>query len=198
MLKERGFVSDIPNDVQRAGTLGVATKARQELSVALRDDVAVTHIAARQGSRAAVDERAWVTLGVHLPSSPRAVKSVGMMVVWAGPDQWLVIQPQTAGADPSIELAKSFDGLASVVDVSDSRAIFRVSGASAKDALSRGIPIDFHDRVFKPGDVAITHFAHLGVMLWRLTDGQGYDIACARTFSANFLDWLGAATGDPH
>jgi methylglutamate dehydrogenase subunit D len=170
-----------------------ATANRQGLSIAIRDDVAITHIAARRGMRAAADERAWTTLGVHLPSSPRAVESVSKMIVWAGPDQWLIIEPQTAGADPSAELAKSFNGLASVIDVSDSRIIFRVSGPSAKDALSKGIPIDFHDRVFKPGDVAITHYAHLGVTLWRLVDGQGYDVACARTFSANLLDWLGGA-----
>jgi heterotetrameric sarcosine oxidase gamma subunit len=198
MLKECGFVSDVPDGVQQARILAAAGRVRQGLSVTLRDDVAVTHIAARQGMRAAIDERAWATLGVHLPSGPRAVESVSMMIVWAGPDQWLVIQPQTAGTDPSAELAKSFSGLASVVDVSDSRTIFRVSGPSAKDALSKSIPIDFHDRVFKPGDVAITHFAHLGVTLWRLADGQGCDIACARTFSADLLDWLGGAAGDTH
>jgi len=168
-----------------------AVADRQGLSISIRDDVAVTHILARRGMRAAADERAWATLGVHLPSSPRAVECAGKMIVWAGPDQWLIIEPQTAVADASIELAKSFNGLASAIDVSDSRVIFRVSGPSAKDALSKGIPIDFHDRAFKPGDVAITHCAHLGVTLWRLADGEGYDVACARTYSSNLLDWLG-------
>jgi sarcosine oxidase subunit gamma len=68
--------------------------------------------------------------------------------------------------------------------------IFRVKGATAADVLGRSMAIDFHDRNFKPGDVAITHAAHLGVTLWRLADGQGYDFACARTYAVDFLNWL--------
>ena len=174
-----------------AGHGDATVTGRQGVSVSVRDDVAITHIAARRGMRTAVGERARATFDIELPTTPRAVETVNKVIVWAGPDQWLIVEPQAAGADPSAELAKSFNGLASVVDVSDSRVIVRVSGPAARDALSKGIPIDFHERVFKPGDVAITHCNHLGVTVWRLADGQGYDIACARTFSANLIDWLG-------
>jgi sarcosine oxidase subunit gamma len=50
--------------------------------------------------------------------------------------------------------------------------------------------IDFEDTSFKPGDVAITHVSHLGVMVWRLPDGRGYEFACARTYANDFHDWL--------
>jgi sarcosine oxidase subunit gamma len=101
------------------------------------------------------------------------------------------MQQKTDETDASAELAKTFNGLASVVDVSDSRAIFRVAASRPSDDLIRGMGIDFDDTVFRPGDVAITHVSHLGVTVWRRPDGSGYDFACARTYSRDFLDWLG-------
>jgi sarcosine oxidase subunit gamma len=153
-------------------------------------DVVVMHIAARRGARAALDDLARATFGTSLPSAPRVVEAAGVMIVWAGPDQWLIIQRQETGVDRSGQLTKIFNGLASVVDATDSRTIFRVAASRPSDALSRSMGIDFGDTAFKPGDLAITHVGHLGVMVWRLPDAGGYDFACARTYSRDFLDWL--------
>jgi methylglutamate dehydrogenase subunit D len=153
-------------------------------------DVSVVHVAARRGARASLDDAAQSAFGVALPSTPRVIEASGVMIVWAGADQWLVIQRQTGDTDACAQLAKTFNGLASVVDVSDSRTIFRVSVSLPSDALIRSMGIDFDDTVFRAGDVAITHVSHLGVMVWRLPDGSGYDFACARTYSRDFLDWL--------
>jgi sarcosine oxidase subunit gamma len=57
------------------------------------------------------------------------------------------------------------------------------------------MPIDFHDRIFKPGDVAITQAAHLGFFVWRLPNGEGYEFACAQTYAEDFADWLARACG---
>jgi len=155
-----------------------------------RNDVTVTNIAARRGARASLDERARATFGVSLPSTPKAVEAGGALIVWAGPDQWLIIQKDEAGRDHYSELAKTFNGLASLVDVTESRTIFRISQARPSPVLSRSMGIDFHEDAFKPGDAAITHVSHLGVIVWRLPDGTAYDFACARTYSRDFGDWL--------
>lgn len=156
-----------------------------------RSDLAVTHMAARRGAHSAFAEVARATFGVDLPSTPRVIEAGAVMIVWAGPDQWLVIEPQKEKSDPSVQLSKTFNGLASVVDVSDSRTIFRLATSYPSDALVRGMSIDFEDTAFRPGDVAITHVSHLGVMVWRLPDGSGYEFACARTYERDFLHWLG-------
>lgn len=165
--------------------------AEKHAAISERSDVAVTHIAARRDARPALNEAARVAFGADLPSTPRAVEAGDGLIVWAGPDQWLLIEQQQSGIDPSVQLAKTFNGLASVVDVSDSRTIFRVAGAKPTETLVRSMGIDFEDTSFRPGDVAITHVAHLGVMVWRLPDGSGYEFACARTYSRDFLHWLG-------
>jgi sarcosine oxidase subunit gamma len=66
----------------------------------------------------------------------------------------------------------------------------RLTGETAVDVLMTGVPIDLHASVFKPDDAAITHAAHIGVMMWRHANGQGYDIACTRSFAASLRDWL--------
>jgi sarcosine oxidase subunit gamma len=167
-----------------------AALKRNGLTISRRDDVAVTHLALRRGQRADLDARVSATLGLTLPDTARTVEAAGKMAVWAGPEQWLVIEPQVIGTDPSAALAKAFSGVASVVDVSDSRAIFRVRGAAAAEVLSLSMAIDLHDGAFKPGDAAITHASHLGVMVWRHADGQGYDFACPRTYAVDFSHWL--------
>jgi sarcosine oxidase subunit gamma len=150
----------------------------------------MTHVALRRGQRADLDARVSATLGVTLPDTPRAVEAAGKTVVWAGPEQWLVVETPVAGEDPSAALAKAFNGVASVVDVSDSRVIFSVRGAAAAKVLSLSMAIDLHEGAFKPGDAAITHASHLGVMVWRHADGQGYDFACPRTYAVDFCHWL--------
>lgn len=160
-------------------------------AISERSDIAVTHISARRNARPALKEAAQAAFGADLPLTPRAIVAGDMLIVWAGPDQWLLIEPQQAGTDASDKHASTFKGLASVVDVNDSRAIFRVPGAKPTENLMRSMGIDFEDTTFRPGDVAITHVSHLGVMVWRLPDGSGYEFACARTYSRDFLHWLG-------
>jgi heterotetrameric sarcosine oxidase gamma subunit len=180
MQKERDCVSNVAN-----GPTAATHTSITELS-----EISVTHVAARRGARGAMDGIARATLGIDLPSSPRVIEAGAAMVAWAGPEQWLVIQARQGEDDASLQLAKTFGGLASVVDVSDSRTIFRISGARPSETLVRSMSIDFEDDVFRPGDVAITHVAHLGVIVWRHPDGSAYDFACARTYARDFLDWI--------
>lgn len=170
--------------------LANSLRAEQHSPIVERSDLAVTHIAARRGMLAALNDSARTAFGVELPSQPKAVEARDMTIVWAGPEQWLLIEPASNAADPSLQHAKTFSGLASVVDVSDSRTIFRIETPRPSDALVRSMGIDFEDTSFKPGDVAITHVSHLGVMVWRLPDGRGYEFACARTYANDFHDWL--------
>src|ERR1700749_1535225 len=113
MQKEHGFVSNV------ASGASAATRA----SVTAVSEVAVTHVAARRGARVSLDGVARATFGAELPSTPRAIEVGGVMIVWPGPEQWLIIQPRQSDSDASVQLAGTFSGLASVVDVSDSRTI---------------------------------------------------------------------------
>lgn len=165
-------------------------RAKQHSSIVERSDIAVTHVAARRGMLAGLNNAARAAFGVEFPSTPRVLEARGMTIVWAGPEQWLLIEQLSGSGDPTAQHAKTFNGFASVVDVSDSRTIFGMDSARPSDALVQSMGIDFEDTSFKPGDVAITHVSHLGVTVWRLPDGRGYEFACARTYAKDFRNWL--------
>ena len=174
-------MSEISQDIRAGG----------HPAISQRSDVSVAHVTARKGQRIALSDLVQAKFGIAPPNTPRAVEAAGLLIVWAGPDQWLFLGQPVPGIDLSIQLGALFSGLASVVDVSDSRTIFKVAAQRPSDALKTSMGIDFADTSFRPGDVAITQVAHLGVMAWRIPDGSGYEFACARTYSRDFLDWLG-------
>ncbi len=50
-------------------------------------------------------------------------------------------------------------------DQSDARLVLHLSGPRVRDVLAKGVPIDLHPKVFKPGDVATTLIAYIGVQI---------------------------------
>ncbi len=92
--------------------------------------------------------------------------------------------------DLETELKAALPGLASVVDHSDGRVVIRISGPRARDVLTKGVPIDLDPRAFGPGDAAITHASHIGVILWQLDNTPTYEIALFRSYADNFVHWI--------
>jgi methylglutamate dehydrogenase subunit D len=66
-----------------------------------------------------------------------------------------------------------------LIDVSDSRIAVRISGASARDVLAKGLPIDLHPSTMRAGDVAATVVAHVQVLVWQVNDAPTYELICA-------------------
>jgi sarcosine oxidase subunit gamma len=164
--------------------------SESRLALAIRDHLTIAQIAARKGKVDELIAAMRSAYAIDLPQTPRHVEAAGIAAVWAGPEQWLIIAADANARDLERELRPRLAGLASVSDQSDSRTVMRLTGETAVDVLMTGVPIDLHASVFKPDDAAITHAAHIGVMMWRHANGQGYDIACTRSFAASLRDWL--------
>ncbi len=127
-------------------------------------------------------------LACKLPLTPNKSVAAGARVaLWLGPDQWLILLPAAdAGA-----LARGLAGhAASVVDVSDLRAVFELAGPSARDVLRKGCAIDLHPRVFGPGDCALTALARVRVALCQVDDRPAYRILIERSYAVYLWDWL--------
>ena len=123
-----------------------------------------------------------------LPLTPNKSVAAGARVaLWLGPDQWLILLPAgDAGA-----LARDLAGhAASVVDVSDLRAVFELAGPRARDVLRKGCAIDLHPRVFGPGDCALTALARVRVALCQVDERPGYRILIERSYAVYLWDWL--------
>lgn len=164
--------------------------ATQGLEVSRRETLTMASFAAARGKEGALHDAIRSAYGAELPNGSGRVEGKDIAFVWAGPGQWLAIAERDEDRDLEVELKGKLAGIASVVDQSDGRVIVRISGARARDVLVKGVPIDLHPRAFKPGNVAITHASHIGIILWQLDDKPTYEAAMFRSYADSFAHWL--------
>ncbi len=161
------------------------------------DDLGLATVIGRKGQAADLAERVQSLFGVALPTGPRRVAAGKLAFIGMGPGQWLAVEQ--ASADPqafAAKLTKDLAGLASISDQSDARAVIRVSGPAARQALAKGLPVDLHPRVFGPGDSALTQIALIGAQIWQIDEVPTYDIAVFRSLAGSFADWLIASAAE--
>lgn len=130
---------------------------------------------------------------VALPEPSRARFEGEPGLVWSGPGQWLAV-----GLDPDRirGLAGDLAGIAAVTDQSAARAVVRVAGPRARDALAKGVTLDLHPQVFRAGHAAVTDIAHVGAQIWRATEDLAYEVAVPRSLAGYFGAWLVRAAGE--
>lgn len=127
-------------------------------------------------------------LACKLPLVPnRSVAAGARMALWLGPDQWLIVLPP---ADP-VPLAQALAGHhASVVDVSDLRAIFELAGPRAPDVLRKGCAVDLHPREFRPGFCALTALARVRAAIRQAGERPAYQVWVERSYAEYLWNWL--------
>ena len=83
-----------------------------------------------------------------------------------------------------------------MVDVSDARAVIRLSGPAARAVLAKGCSLDFHPRVFVPGQCGQSLLARAGVLVHQVTIDPVYEIYVARSFAHYLWTWLEDAAAE--
>jgi len=174
--------------LMKPGMFG-ATVPQPGVTVCEVSGTGLASMIARKGCTPALVAAVRERFKCELPLLPRRVEAAEFAFVWTGHEQWLVSgRDQSAGAieQPLDALRR----LAAICDLSDSRAIVRVSGPQARRTLAKGIAIDLHPRAFKTGDCAVTMIGHIGAVLWQVDDMPSYDIAVFRSLAGSFWHWL--------
>jgi sarcosine oxidase subunit gamma len=164
--------------------------SRAEVEIEAVGDRSIAHVAARKGQSAALAQRLKELYGIEPPSVPKFVSGADVSFLWAGPEQWLAIATTPGHRDLDKDLAGKLVGLASVADQSDARTFVAVSGPKARATLAKGVPIDLHPKAFPAGAAAITHAAHIGVILWRPDETDRFVLGSARSYSVSLWHWL--------
>ena len=174
----------------RSGRHGKAEGA-PGVTLAELHGIALASVIARKGKAAEASEAAKCSFGVALPETPRRAAGKGVEFLWAGPGQWLALSREAMPAGEfEARLAAVFAGLASVAEQSDGRTVLRIGGPKARDLLAKGLPIDLHPRVFRPGDTALTVAALIGVQIWQVDEVPTYELAVFRGFARSFWHFL--------
>jgi heterotetrameric sarcosine oxidase gamma subunit len=185
-------------DVLRDGRYGRPDGA-PGLILCERAELSLATVIARSGQSQALAALVRSAYGIDLPSTPRiAARQLPdgrfLSFIWAGFEQWLAL---AEGAQEfERELTLGLGKRALIVDQSDGRAILRLRGPKAREVLAKGIAIDLHPRAFKPGDVALTIAAHIGVQLWQVDEAPTYEIAVPRSLAMSLWAWLSASAAE--
>ena len=74
--------------------------------------------------------------------------------------------------------------------------MLRLSGPRVRDVLAKGVPLDLHPKVFKPGDVATTLVAYIGVQTRPARRAPTYQLTAPRSMAGSFWSWLSASAAE--
>ena len=93
--------------------------------------------------------------------------------LWLGPDEQLLIGPESAGSAMLAAAAEALRGLNhSLVDVSHRQGAVEVTGPHAAALMNTGCPLDLDLAVAPVGFCSRTVFAKAEIVLWRLAEDR--------------------------
>ena len=76
-----------------------------------------------------------------------------------------------------------------LLELTDSRTIFRIKGAAVRQVLAKGVAVDLHTSVFPVQAIAHTMVEHAGVLLHRVGP-EAFELYVPRSYAANLWHWL--------
>jgi len=112
-------------------------------------------------------------------------------VLWLGPDEWLIVAPDSRNDALSTGLDISLGGVHhSVTDLSANRTIIEIAGSDARVVLAKGCPIDLHGAAFKPPQCAQTLLAKSQVLLQCVNAPPVFRVFVRISFAPYVVEWL--------
>ncbi len=133
------------------------------------------------------------SIGVMLGSVPcRGIVSRDRAALWLGPDEWLVLAPETEVSLLEQAVVASGDMPASVVDVSHRNHSIEITGPRAAWCLNAFCALDLDPATFPVGMCTRTLLGKAEIVLWRL-GAETFHIEVARSFAPYVWACLGEA-----
>lgn len=134
-----------------------------------------------------LDAAVMAATGCALPQVRRIVRQGERAAGWMSPDETLLILPYADVALALTSIASAMQGQHHLaVDVSDARAVFRVTGAKADQVLRKLSPVDF-DRL-EPNELRRTRVAQVAAAFWAEEDG--FILVCFRSVAGYVMGLL--------
>ncbi len=119
--------------------------------------------------------------GVDVPVAGHANTSGDSGIAWMSPDELLILTPYEGVEAKIADLDKALKRQHYLaVNVSDARAVFRVSGSRAREVIAKLAPVDMSTDAFKPGQFRRTRMAQVPAAFWMAEDGSLY-VICFRS-----------------
>jgi sarcosine oxidase subunit gamma len=136
--------------------------------------------------------RAAIETEAPLPGVRRATTNGDRTLLWMSPDEWLLLTPYAEAEATAARLSTALQGVHHMAaNVSDARAVFRLTGDAAREVIAKGAPVDLSRAAFRSGDVRRTRLGQLAVAFWLTEeDPDVFHLICFRSVAAYVFDWL--------
>lgn len=152
----------------------------------MRDGLGMVSVATLRGGEAALVQALREHAGLVPPEPGRWVGDDRLALLWCAPGQFLAVGDAAAVQG----VAEALGDVALLIDLTGARVVVRVSGREVRDVLGRLVPLDLHPRAMRPGCVAATVAAHIGVQIWQIDDAPSYDVAGPISFAGSLFRGL--------
>ncbi|MBV8854366.1 MAG: hypothetical protein JOY91_13230 [Sinobacteraceae bacterium] len=144
---------------------------------------------------AELSKAAEAVLGFELPQQAcRSVRQREYAALWLGPDERLLLLPESQAEATVERLRAALQGLRhSLVDISHRQLALQLEGAAAALALNVGCPLDLDATAFPVGMCTRTVLGKAEIVLWR-TAADAFHIEVWRSFADYVVCFLNEAT----
>lgn len=129
--------------------------------------------------------------GVDLPGIRKVAFAEDRGALWMSPDELLLLMPLSEAPAGAARLDKALgDTHHLVAEVSDARAVFRLTGEldACREVLAKLTPADLRPGQFEEAEVRRTRLAQVAVAFW-IEDG-GITLVCFRSVARYVFDLL--------
>ncbi|MEC3863378.1 sarcosine oxidase subunit gamma family protein [Mesobacterium sp. TK19101] len=131
-----------------------------------------------------------IVAGLALPGERRLSANGDRSLLWMSPDELLLICSYYEAPRLTEQLAEALaDTHALVLNVSDARAMFTLTGVLSREVLAKLSPTDVAPDAFAEGDVRRTHLGQVAAGFWMEADGT-IRIVCFRSVAQYMFDLL--------
>ncbi|RDC73053.1 sarcosine oxidase subunit gamma [Rhodovulum sp. 12E13] len=143
-------------------------------------------------SSPALAEAVRAVTGCAVPGLRRIEAAGPACAGWMAPDEVLLIVQRGDVPAALATIAERLSGAHHLAaDVSDMRAVFRLEGAGAREALAKLAPVDLAPGAFEPGELRRTRLAQVPAAFW-MEEG-GITLVCFRSVARYAFDLLAGA-----
>lgn len=164
------------------------------VTLRLRDPLSIFSVIARKGKGEALAAALRERFGLELPGPGLSSARDGRALRWAGPEQWFALA-EVSDAAFGQELAAALADMAAVVDQGHGRVAIVIAGAKARAVLAKGTAVDLDPSRFRPGQVAATQMAHVGVHIAAVAPDV-FELLVFRSFAESLFEFLTAMAGE--
>ena len=130
--------------------------------------------------------------GIEPPGAGELAGELGNGALWMSPDELMILCAHDEAEATVATLKEALGGLhALVANVSDARAVFRLSGEgpAVREVLAKLSPADLRQNSFPPGRVRRTRLAQVPAAFWFAGDDEAV-LICFRSVASYVLDLL--------